>query len=52
VFFENRRTVFSLAKEAIGGVLFSKRRMEGKVDSSSVITAESKYYPFTIDGRQ
>jgi hypothetical protein len=35
VFFENRRTVFSLAKEAIGGVLTSKRR---KDDSSAVIT--------------
>jgi hypothetical protein len=38
VFFENRRIVLSLAKEAIGGVLFSKRRMEGKDGSSSVIT--------------
>jgi len=36
VFFENRRTVFSLAKEAIGTVLTSKRRMEGKDDSSAV----------------
>jgi radical SAM superfamily enzyme YgiQ (UPF0313 family) len=36
VFFENRRTVFSLAKEAIGTVLTSKGRMEGKDDSSAV----------------
>jgi hypothetical protein len=28
VFFENRRTVFSLAKEAIGTVLTPKRRVE------------------------
>jgi len=31
VFFENRRIVLSLAKEAIGSVLTSKRRMEGKM---------------------
>jgi radical SAM superfamily enzyme YgiQ (UPF0313 family) len=31
VFFENRRTVFSLGKEAIGTVLSSKKRMEGKI---------------------
>ena len=37
VFFENRRTVLSLAKEAIGSVLTSKRRMEGKDGSSAVI---------------
>jgi hypothetical protein len=37
VFFENRRTVFSLAKEAIGTVLTSKKRLEGKNDSSAVI---------------
>ncbi len=38
VFFENRRIVLSLAKEAIGSVLTSKKRMEGKGGSSSVIT--------------
>ena len=38
VFFENRRTVFSLGKEAIGTVLTSKRRVEGKDGSSAVIT--------------
>jgi hypothetical protein len=38
VFFENRRTVFTLAKEAIGTVLAKKKRMEGKDDSSAVIT--------------
>jgi radical SAM superfamily enzyme YgiQ (UPF0313 family) len=32
VFFENRRIVFSLAKEAIGSLLTPKRRMEGKGD--------------------
>lgn len=37
VFFENRRTVLSLAKEAIGSVLTSKRRMEGKDGSPAVI---------------
>jgi radical SAM superfamily enzyme YgiQ (UPF0313 family) len=37
VFFENRRTVFSLAKEAIGTVLTSRKRIEGKDDSSTVI---------------
>ena len=31
VFFENRRTVFSLGKEAIGTVLTSKKRGEGKM---------------------
>jgi len=31
VFFENRRTVFTLAKEAIGAVLTSKKRMEEKM---------------------
>jgi hypothetical protein len=35
--FENRRTVLSLAKEAIGSVLTSKRRVEGKDGSSAVI---------------
>ena len=38
VFFENRRTVFSLAKEAIGTVLTPKKRTEVKDDSSAVIT--------------
>jgi len=38
VFFENRRIVFSLGKEAIGTVLTSKRKMEGK-DGSVVITS-------------
>ncbi|HXQ73810.1 MAG TPA: hypothetical protein VN844_25135, partial [Pyrinomonadaceae bacterium] len=38
VFFENRRTVFSLAKEAIGTLLTAKKRREGKVESSSVTT--------------
>jgi radical SAM superfamily enzyme YgiQ (UPF0313 family) len=38
VFFENRRIVLSLAKEAIGSVLTSKKRMEGKDGSSSVLT--------------
>jgi hypothetical protein len=37
VFFENRRTVLSLAKEAIGTVLTSKRRIAGKDGSSAVI---------------
>jgi len=37
VFFENRRTVLSLAKEAIGSVLTSKKRVEGKDGSSAVI---------------
>ena len=53
VFFENRRIVFSLAKEAILTVLPSKKRREEKDGGSPVITApESKYYSFTIDGRQ
>jgi hypothetical protein len=38
VFFENRRIVLSLAKEAIGSVLTSKKSMEGKDGSSSVVT--------------
>jgi len=38
VFFENRRTVFSLAMAALGSLLISKRRMEGKDDSPSLIT--------------
>jgi hypothetical protein len=38
VFFENRRIVLSLAKEAIGSVLTSKKRIEGKDGNSSVIT--------------
>jgi radical SAM superfamily enzyme YgiQ (UPF0313 family) len=38
VFFENRRTVLSLAKEAIGTVLTSKKRTEGRDDSSAGIT--------------
>jgi radical SAM superfamily enzyme YgiQ (UPF0313 family) len=38
VFFENRRTVFSLTKEAIGTVLTAKKRTKGKEDSSPVIT--------------
>jgi radical SAM superfamily enzyme YgiQ (UPF0313 family) len=37
VFFENRHTVFSLAKEAIGTRLTSKKRIEGESDSSAVI---------------
>ena len=37
VFFENRRTVFILAKEAIGTVLTAKKRIEGKGDSCAVI---------------
>ena len=37
VFFENRRTVFSLATEAMGTVLTSKKRIEGKDDSCAVI---------------
>ena len=36
LFFENRRTVFSLAKEAIGTVLTSRKRI-GQDDSSTVI---------------
>jgi len=38
VFFENRRTVFSLAKEAIGTLLTPRKRTEVKDDSSAVIT--------------
>ena len=38
VFFENRRTVFSLATAALGSLLTSKRRMEGIDDSPSLIT--------------
>jgi hypothetical protein len=53
VFFENRRTVFSLAKEAIGSVLSSKKRMEGKDDSSAVITPlRANTIRLTIDERQ
>jgi hypothetical protein len=37
VFFENRRTVLRLAKEAIGSVLTSKKRVERKDGSSAVI---------------
>lgn len=37
VFFENRRTIFSLATAALGSVLTSKRRREGKDNRSSVI---------------
>ena len=50
VFFENRRLVFSLAKEAILTVLPSKKRKEEKDRGSAV--PESKYYSLTIDGRQ
>jgi radical SAM superfamily enzyme YgiQ (UPF0313 family) len=50
VFFENRRTVFSLAKEAIRGVLRSKKRMEGKDDSPAAITPlRANTIPLTID---
>jgi radical SAM superfamily enzyme YgiQ (UPF0313 family) len=38
VFFENRRTVLSLSKEAIVTLLTPKKRVEEKVDSSAVIT--------------
>jgi radical SAM superfamily enzyme YgiQ (UPF0313 family) len=38
VFFENRRIVLSLAKEAIGSVLTAKKNLEGNDGSSSVIT--------------
>jgi hypothetical protein len=38
VFFENRRTVLSLTKEAIVTLLSPKKRVEEKVDSSAVIT--------------
>jgi radical SAM superfamily enzyme YgiQ (UPF0313 family) len=38
VFFENKRTVFSLTKEAIGTVLTAKKRTKGKEESSPVIT--------------
>jgi len=38
VFFENRRTVFSLGKEAIGTLLTSKKKVEGTDDSSTVVT--------------
>jgi hypothetical protein len=38
VLLENWRTVFSLATAAFGSLLTSKRRMEGKDGSSSVIT--------------
>jgi hypothetical protein len=46
VFFENRRTVWSLTKEVLGGVLTAKKRRDGKKESAAVInTAES--YPLT-----
>lgn len=46
VFFENRRTVFSLTKEAVWTVLTSKRRTPGKDYSSSVLnTAEEQILP-------
>ena len=45
VFFENRRTVFSLAKEAIGTMLTSRKR-KGKDDRSAVINTA----PFTMEG--
>src|SRR5688572_20852649 len=38
VFFENRRTVFSLAREAIGTLLTPKKRMVGKDSSAAVRT--------------
>ena len=38
VFFENRHTVFSLASAAFASLLTSKRRREGKDDSSPAIT--------------
>lgn len=38
VFFENRRTVFSLTTAAFRSLLTSKRRVAGKDDSSSVMT--------------
>jgi hypothetical protein len=34
VFFENRRTVFRLAKEAVGDLLTSKRKMEKRAVAS------------------
>jgi hypothetical protein len=52
VFFENRRTVFRLATEAVGTLLTSKRRMEGKGGSSPVITPLSTNTSLTMDGRQ
>jgi len=41
VFFENRRTVFSLATSALGTVLTSKRRRKGKGNRSAVKTRPS-----------
>ena len=52
VFFENRRTVFRLATEAVGTLLTSKRRMEGKDSSSPVRTPLSANTSLTIEGRQ
>src|SRR6185295_2194826 len=49
VFFENRRTVFSLATEAVGTLLTSKRRMEGRDVGSPVVTPLSTNTSFNID---
>jgi hypothetical protein len=43
VFFDNRGTVFSLAKEAIGTALTSKKRMETIDDNSAAVPQLSKY---------
>jgi hypothetical protein len=49
VFFENRRIVLSLAKEAIGSLLTVKKRMEVKDAKSAVITPlRRKYYALTM----
>jgi hypothetical protein len=52
LFFENRRTVFRHGTEAVGSLLTSKRRGEGKDASSSVITPLSASTSLTSDGRQ
>lgn len=49
VIFENRRTIFSLTKEAFRGVRTSKKENRGKDSNRLAGTAETKHRPLTLD---
>jgi radical SAM superfamily enzyme YgiQ (UPF0313 family) len=49
VIFENRRTIFSLTKEALRGVRTSKRENRGKDTNRPASTAETKHRPLALD---
>jgi radical SAM superfamily enzyme YgiQ (UPF0313 family) len=51
VIFQNRRTVFSLTKEALGSIGSSKRENRRTDRNSSDNTAESKHRSLTLDTR-